>query len=89
MSRSAHLHGNQAKLLHTSAAAAISLHAGAANVEFFQRGQDFEWESIFDPVLGDDGRDFRFHESAHPFHNRQLFRWQCFEKFIEVAIGCG
>ena len=82
-----HLHGYQAKQLCTPAPAAVAFHANAANVEFFHLGQDFEWESIFDPVLRDDGRDLCLHESANLFHNRQLFSGQCFDEFIEVAIG--
>ena len=71
-----------------SATAATTLHGDAANVEFFERGQDFDWESVFDPVLGDDEGDLRLHESTYLFHDRQLFSGQCFDEFVEVAIGC-
>jgi len=63
------------------------VHADAANIKFFECGQDFEGERVFNPVLGDDWRDFCFHEGPYLFYDPQLFSRQRFDEFIEVTIG--
>ena len=72
-----------------SAGAAISLHGQAADAELLYFRQQVERKLIFHPIVGDNRRDFGFHELAHAFNDREFFRRQRFVEIVEVAVGAG
>src|SRR5262249_23061411 len=67
------------------AEAAVSLDADAGEAQLLEGGQQLERESVFDPILVDDGRDFRLHERAHPLMDRALLGVQEIGELIEIA----
>src|SRR5262249_16260488 len=85
-SRPAHPYHNQATENWCPAEAAVSLDADAGEAQLLEGGQQLERESVFDPILVDDGRDLGLHEGAHLLENRQLIGAQGLREAIEVAV---
>jgi len=86
-------HINIVRDLKTVAAASgstvIQLPAGlkAAEAQFLERRQQFEWKRVVGPILVDDRLDLGLHIGPHLMDERSLLRGEKVDQLIEIAIG--